>query len=78
MYERFHRDQLEVVQTYPHMVREELEDFDLVIRTYFAVDRDKPSADVDRDKPSADSPVCLLYLFIIRHKEVVSTLSDAQ
>jgi len=52
MYERFHRDQLEVVQTYPHMVREELEDFDLVIRTYFAV---------DRDKPSADSPVCLLY-----------------
>lgn len=46
MYERFHRDQLEVVQTYPLMVKEELEDFDLVVRTYFAVDRDKPGSTV--------------------------------
>ena len=43
MYSRFHKDQLEVVQTYPLMVREELDDFDLVVRTYFAVDREKPN-----------------------------------
>ena len=42
MYERFHRDQISVVQTYPHMVREEIEDFDLAIRSYFSVDREMP------------------------------------
>ena len=43
MYERFHRDQVDVVQTYPHMVREEIEDFDLAIRSYFSVDREMPT-----------------------------------
>lgn len=46
MYERFHKDQLEVVQTYPLMVKEELEDFDLAVRTYFAVDRSMPENEV--------------------------------
>jgi len=42
MYDKFHKEQLDLVQTYPHMVREELEDYDLAVRTYFAVDRTMP------------------------------------
>mgnify|MGYP001796510213 CR=1 FL=1 len=43
MYDKFHKDQIEVIQSYPHMVREELEDFDVAVRTYFAVDRSMPT-----------------------------------
>lgn len=42
MYKKFHLDQLELVQSYPYMVKDGISDYDKAVKRYFSVDTAPP------------------------------------